>query len=230
MYIMERTFTGFLLEREALKLRNEKEASGLFTLKSGRQSPFFVNMGFLNSGADLNELGRAYATAAYEQWGRGIDIFFGPAYKGIALAVAATMWYNTLYRGEASYSADRKEAKDHGDVGGFVGATPYDGARIVITEDVTTSGKSISEVVPKIKAAAPNVEILGLIVSVNRMEYGKSPDKTALEEIAEEYGIKTIAITSIADVLKDTNLPEEELQKFRDYYDQYGVAGRNVTP
>jgi orotate phosphoribosyltransferase len=220
-------FVNFLLSKKALKLRNDGDPEGLFTLKSGRRSPFFMNMGDLNRGEDLNILGEAYAKAAYEQWGRGIDVFFGPAYKAIALATATAMFYNNICNGEARYCADRKEVKDHGDVGGFVGAKLQDGQRVVIIEDVTTSGKSMSEVVPKIRAAA-NVEILGLIVSFDRMEYGKNKDMTALEEIAEEYGFKTIAITSIANAVAEAGLSEEELDRFRTYYKEYGVEGKEI--
>lgn len=223
----KKEFINFLLGSEALRLQNPDDPEGLFTLKSGRRSPFFMNMGDLNTGADLNTLGKAYASVAYEQWGRGVDVFFGPAYKAIALATATAMQYNSIYNGEARYCADRKEIKDHGDVGGLVGAKLKDGDRVVIIEDVTTSGKSISEVVPKIEAAA-KVEILGLIVSFDRMEYGKNKDMTALEEIAEEYSIKTYAIASIADALKEAGLSEEDLDKFRNYYKQYGVEGKFV--
>jgi len=226
---MKKEFVDFLLNRGALKLHNENDPEGLFTLKSGRRSPFFMNMGDLNKGADLIALGKAYARAAYDQWGRGIDVFFGPAYKGIPLATATAMQYNLICNGEASYCADRKEIKDHGDVGGLVGAKLHDGDRVVIIEDVTTSGKSISEVMPKIKAAA-NVEVLGLIVSLNRMEYSSEDNRkqTALETIEQEYGFKAIAIASIADVLKVVPLSEEERNKFKTYYEKYGVEGASV--
>ena len=193
-----------------------------------------MNMGDLNSGDQLLKLGDAYATAI-SQYFKDVDVLFGPAYKGIPLACAAAMQYKVRFGGKApKYCADRKEAKDHGDVGTLLGAKLKPGDRIVIVEDVTTSGKSISEVVPKIKAAQPEAQIVGLVVSFDRLERGTSPNKTALEEIAELYGIETHAVVSIKDVLRVQAsrglLTKKIAICFRDYYSKYGVEGVDVIP
>ena len=220
-------FIKFLLDSGALKLNNPNDPEGLFTLKSGRRSPFFMNMGDLNTSEQLVTLGAAYAGALNDCF-KNVDVVFGPAYKGIPLAAATAMQYNLIYKKSVRYCADRKEVKDHGDGGALVGTKLKDGDRIVIIEDVTTSGKSISEVMPKIKAAA-DVKVVGLIVSFDRMEYGKDKSMTALDEIEAQYGIDAYSIVSIADVLQYADLPEKDFEKFRLYYKEYGVEGMSIT-
>lgn len=232
MEYYKQQFIEFLLESDALKLHNPNDPEGLFTLKSGRRSPFFMNMGELNDGEQLVNLGAAYAEAIHEHFKTDFDVVFGPAYKGIPLAVSTAMQFNNMFKTNVRYCADRKEVKDHGDVGGLVGAKLKDGDRIVIVEDVTTSGKSIEETMPKIRAAA-DVEVLGLIVSFDRMEVAsEGADKTAIETVSEKYGIETSAIVSISDVLtymqEHQQLPIGTKQAFVDYYEQYGVKGRRV--
>ena len=178
-------FIEFMVESEVLKF-------GEFTLKSGRKSPFFMNAGAYVTGTQLRRLGEYYAKAIHDNYGLDFDVLFGPAYKGIPLAVATTMAISELYGKDIRYCSNRKEAKDHGDTGILLGSKLQDGDRVVIIEDVTTSGKSIEETFPILKAQA-DVEIKGLMVSLNRMERGKG-EKSALEEVRELYGFPTAAI------------------------------------
>jgi len=217
-------FIDFMVEANVLKF-------GDFTLKSGRKSPFFMNAGAYVTGYQLKKLGEYYAKAIHDAYGDDWDILFGPAYKGIPLSVATTIAYSELYGKEVKYSSNRKEVKDHGDVGILLGSKMQDGDRVVIIEDVTTSGKSIEETYPIIKAQA-DVEVVGLMVSLNRMEKGLNTDKTALAEIAETYNIKTGAIVSMAEVCeylynREVNgrvVIDDEIKKAIDaYYEQYGA-------
>ena len=168
-------FINFMVESEVLKF-------GEFTLKSGRKSPFFMNAGAYVTGTQLRRLGEYYAKAIHDNYGLDFDVLFGPAYKGIPLAVATSMAISELYGKEVRYCSNRKEVKDHGDTGILLGSKLKDGDRVVIIEDVTTSGKSMEETVPKVKGAA-NVEIVGLMVSLDRMEVGKGGVKCALDEV-----------------------------------------------
>lgn len=185
-------FIEFMVESNVLKF-------GEFTLKSGRKSPFFMNAGAYVTGSQLKRLGEYYAKAIHDNFGLDFDVLFGPAYKGIPLSVATTMAISDLYGKEIRYCSNRKEVKDHGsDAGMLLGSPIKDGDRVMIIEDVTTSGKSIEETFPLIKAQG-NVEIKGLMVSLNRMERGKGT-KSALDEIKELYGFPTAAIVTMADV------------------------------
>lgn len=216
-------FIEFMVDSKVLKF-------GDFTLKSGRKSPFFMNAGSYVTGAQLKKLGEYYAKAIHYNFGDDFDVLFGPAYKGIPLSVATTIAFHDLYGKEIKYCSNRKEAKDHGDTGILLGSPIKDGDRVVIIEDVTTSGKSIEETFPIIKAQG-DVEILGLMVSLNRMEKGKG-DKSALDEIQEKYGFKASAIVSMAEVIdhlynKECNgkiVIDDTLKAAIDtYYDVYGV-------
>ena len=173
---------------------------GDFVTKSGRQTPFFVNTGFYKYGGQMARLGGYYAKAIEQNFGLDFDVLFGPAYKGIPLSVAATMEISRLYGKEIRYSSNRKEVKDHGDKGILLGSKISDGDRVVIIEDVTTAGTSIRETVPILKAQG-NVDIMGLVVSVDRMERGTG-EKSALSEIAETFGMKTCAIVTMAEVVE----------------------------
>lgn len=204
---------------------------GDFTLKSGRKSPFFMNAGAYVTGAQLRRLGEYYAKAIHDHYGLDFDVLFGPAYKGIPLSVATTMAISELYGKEIRYCSNRKEVKDHGDTGILLGSKLKDGDRVVIIEDVTTSGKSIEETFPIIKAQA-NVEIKGLMVSLNRMERGLDSEKSALEEIKSKYGFEANAIVSMEDVVECLyNKPyegkvyiDDTLKQAIDaYYEQYGA-------
>ena len=184
-------FIKFMVESDVLKF-------GDFTLKSGRKSPFFMNAGAYVTGAQLAKLGEYYAKAIYDKYGSDFDVLFGPAYKGIPLSVATVIAFDKLYGKEIRYCSNRKEMKDHGDVGILLGSKLKDGDKVVIIEDVTTSGKSIEETFPIIREQA-KVEILGLMVSLNRCEKGKG-DKCALDEIKELYGFETGAIVTMDEV------------------------------
>ena len=186
-------FIEFMVESQVLKF-------GDFTLKSGRKSPFFMNAGAYVTGTQLRKLGEFYAKAIHDNYGLDFDVLFGPAYKGIPLTVATSMAISELYGKDVRYCSNRKEVKDHGDTGILLGSKLSDGDRVVIIEDVTTSGKSIEETFPILKSQA-DVEIKGLIVSLNRMERGKG-EKSALEEIRELYGFPTAAIVSMQDVVE----------------------------
>ena len=173
---------------------------GDFVTKSGRNTPFFVNTGFYKYGGQMARLGGYYAKAIEQNFGLDFDVLFGPAYKGIPLSVAATREISRLYGKEIRYSSNRKEIKDHGDKGILLGSKIGDGDKVVIIEDVTTAGTSIRETVPILKAQG-NVDIMGLVVSVDRMERGTG-DKSALAEIEEDFGIKTCAIVTMAEVVE----------------------------
>ena len=218
-------FIEFMVESDVLKF-------GDFTLKSGRKSPFFMNAGAYVTGSQLMRLGEYYAKAIHDTYGDDFDVLFGPAYKGIPISVVTAVAYSTLYGKEIRYCSDRKEEKDHGaDKGSFLGSKLKDGDRVVMIEDVTTSGKSMEETVPKVKGAA-NVEIVGLMVSLNRMERGLSSNKSALDEVKEKYGFDANAIVTMDEVVehlynKECNgkvVIDDTIKAAIDaYYEQYGA-------
>lgn len=224
MEAYKKEFIEFMVESEVLKF-------GDFTLKSGRKSPFFMNAGAYVTGSQLSRLGEYYAKAIHDHYGTDFDVLFGPAYKGIPLSVATTIAFSRLYGKEIRYCSNRKEVKDHGDSGILLGSKIKDGDRVVIIEDVTTSGKSIQETFPIIQAQG-DVTILGLMVSLNRMEKGLETDKCALDEIQEKYGFPANAIVSMADVVECLyNRPcqgrliiDDKMKEAIDkYYEQYGA-------
>ena len=194
MEAYQREFIEFMVESDVLKF-------GEFTLKSGRKSPFFMNAGAYVTGSQLHRLGQFYARAIHDEFGLDFDVVFGPAYKGIPLAVITTMALDELYGKQARYCSNRKEAKDHGDAGILLGSSLVDGDRVVIVEDVTTSGKSIEETHPILKSQA-DVEVVGLMVSLNRQEVGKGGTVSALDEVRERYGFPTAAIVTMDDVVE----------------------------
>lgn len=218
-------FIKFMVDSKVLKF-------GDFTLKSGRKSPFFMNAGGYVTGSQLRKLGEYYAKAIHDRYGDDFDVLFGPAYKGIPLAVVTAIAYSDLYGKEVRYCSDRKEEKDHGaDKGGFLGSSLKDGDRVIMIEDVTTSGKSMEETVPKVKGAA-DVTIKGLMVSLDRMEVGKGGVKCALDEVKDLYGFDTAAIVTMAEVVECLYNKEiggevvidDALKAAIDaYYEQYGA-------
>lgn len=215
----QRSFIDFMAESNVLTF-------GSFTLKSGRTSPFFMNAGAYVTGSQLKRLGEYYAHAIHDNFGLDFDVLFGPAYKGIPLAVSCAIALHDLYGKEVRYCANRKEAKDHGaDAGSFLGSPLADGDRVVMIEDVTTSGKSIDETYPLVTGAA-RVEVKGLIVSLDRMEVGKGGHVTAQQEIQERYGFPVASIVSMAEVREalDASVITPELRAALDaYYERYGV-------
>ena len=189
----KKEFIEFMVDSNVLKF-------GEFTLKSGRKSPFFMNAGAYVTGSQLRRMGQFYAQAIHDNYGTDFDVLFGPAYKGIPLAVATTIAFSELYGRDIRYCSNRKEIKDHGDVGILLGSDLNDGDKVVIIEDVTTSGKSIEETFPILTAQA-NVDVVGLMVSLNRQERGKT-QQNALAEIREVYGIETGAIVTMEEVVE----------------------------
>ncbi len=223
MEAYKQEFIEFMVDCNVLKF-------GDFTLKSGRKSPFFMNAGAYVTGAQLMKLGEYYAKAIYDKYGDDFDVLFGPAYKGIPLSVATVIAFSKLYGKEIRYCSNRKEEKDHGDAGILLGSKIKDGDRVVVIEDVTTSGKSMEETIPIVRAQG-NVEIIGLMVSLNRCERGKG-DKGALDEIKELYGFDTNAIVSMEEVVEylynreigGKVLIDDAMKASIDaYYEQYGV-------
>lgn len=184
-----------------------------------------MNAGLYITGTQLEKLGEFYAKAIHNAYGDDFDVLFGPAYKGIPISVATTIAYSRLYGKEIRYCSNRKEAKDHGDAGILLGSPIKDGDRIVVIEDVTTSGKSMEETIPIVRAQG-DVKILGLMVSLDRCERGKG-EKSALQEIKDLYGFETGAIVSmkeIIDYLVEKQMIDEELKGRIDaYYAQYGA-------
>ena len=217
-------FIEFMVESDVLKF-------GEFTLKSGRKSPFFMNAGAYVTGSQLMRLGEYYARAIHETYGDDFDVLFGPAYKGIPISVVTAVAFHNLYGKEVRYCSDRKEEKDHGaDKGSFLGSKLKDGDRVVMIEDVTTSGKSMEETVPKVRGAA-DVTIVGLMVSLNRMEKGLGGEKSALEENREKYGFETNAIVTMEEVVEHLYnrtcqgrvvIDDTIKAAIDDYYKQYG--------
>lgn len=216
-------FIEFMIDCNVLKF-------GDFVTKSGRKTPFFVNTGFYRTGSQLRRLGQYYARAIQQTFGTDFDVLFGPAYKGIPLTVAATMALAEDFDADIRYCSNRKEVKDHGDKGILLGSPIADNDKIVIIEDVTTAGTSIEETLPIIKAQG-DVNVLGLVVSVDRMERGQG-EKSALAEISEKYGFKTTAIVTMAEVVEHLyNKPykgkviiDDALKAAIDaYYVQYGA-------
>ena len=219
----KKEFIEFMIDCEVLRF-------GDFVTKSGRKTPFFVNTGFYRTGAQLRKLGEYYAKAIQSTFGTDFDVLFGPAYKGIPLSVAASMALSEHFGADIRYCSNRKEVKDHGDKGILLGGPIGDGDRVVIIEDVTTAGTSIHETLPIIKAQG-DVNVLGLVVSVDRMERGQG-EKSALKEIEEQFGFKTTAIVTMADVVehlynreyKGRVVIDDQLKAAIDaYYEQYGA-------
>ena len=219
MEAYKREFIEFMVQSDVLKF-------GDFTLKSGRKSPFFMNAGAYVTGEQLHRLGLFYAQAINDNFGLDFDVVFGPAYKGIPLAVVTAMALQELYGKEVKYCCNRKEVKDHGaDAGNLLGAELHDGDRVIMVEDVTTSGKSIDETYPIVTGAAA-VEVKGLIVSLNRMEVGKGGKVSAQEEIQERYGFPVASIVTMAEVveaLDGTVITPELKAAIDEYYEKYGV-------
>ena len=219
-------FINFMVDSNVLKF-------GDFTLKSGRKSPFFMNAGAYVTGTQLRKLGEFYARAIHETFGLEFDILFGPAYKGIPLAVSTCAAISQLYGRDIKYCSNRKEIKDHGDKGILLGSKIKNGDRVLIIEDVTTSGKSIEETYPIIMAQADDVDVVGLMVSLNREEKGLESDMSALDEIHEKYGFGTHAIVTMSDVVEylynrpvdgEIILTKDIKKKIDEYYKEYGAV------
>lgn len=198
---------------------------GEFTLKSGRISPYFMNSGNYKTGAQLAKLGEFYAECIHDN-GIEFDTLFGPAYKGIPLAVSTAVALYSKFGIDVNYCFDRKEAKDHGEGGLIVGKQLTDGERVVIIEDVMTSGKALREVMPKLKAEA-DVVPAAMVIQADRMEKGLTSDKSAVQEVSGDFGIKIYSIVNMNDIIEAIEqeaVPGKEyLEKMIEYRKVYGV-------
>ncbi len=173
---------------------------GDFVTKSGRRTPFFINTGNYRTGEQARRLGEFYAQAMAARFGDGFDVLFGPAYKGIPLAVAAAIALTARHSRNVGFCFNRKEAKDHGEGGALIGHKLRDGDRVLIVEDVITAGTSVRETVPLLQAAA-KVQLAGLIVGVDRMEKGTG-ELSALQEVRATYTMPACAIVTLTDVVE----------------------------
>ena len=219
----QRDFIDFMVASDVLTF-------GDFTTKSGRATPYFINAGRYRTGRQVARLGRFYAQAIVDAFG-DVDVLFGPAYKGIPLVVTTSMALDEHHGRDIAFCFNRKEAKDHGEGGVLVGHPLQDGDRVVIVEDVTTAGTSIRETVPLLRAAA-DIELAGLVVSVDRQERGGRDDVSALAEVGAEFGMATAAIVTIDEVvdhLRDREidgrpiLGPDDLGRIAAYRAQYGA-------
>lgn len=203
---------------------------GDFTTKSGRKTPFFINAGNYRTGEHLAKLGDFYAQAIADNYEEDFDILYGPAYKGIPLAVTTAISLNKTKGINVAFCSNRKEVKDHGDTGILLGSKLNDGDKVLIIEDVTTAGTSIYENMPIIKAQG-DVDVIGLIISVDRMEKGQG-DKSALVELKEKFGFKPCAIVTMEEVVDyllnrevdgKVIIDDEMKSRIDDYYEKYGA-------
>jgi orotate phosphoribosyltransferase len=197
---------------------------GDLTTKSGRATPYFIDMGRIRSGAHIHALAERYADGIERCFAGEVDLLFGPAYKGIPLAVATA---SALHRRgiDVGFAFDRKEVKDHGEGGSIVGMQPVDGARVVILEDVTTAGTSVRETMPKLRAIA-DVTLTGILVGVDRREYADDPSVAALDGLGHEFATRVAALATIDDVIARLShrLSEADSARIREYRARYGVS------
>ena len=211
-------FIQFLAECGVLKF-------GTFKLKSGRIAPYFLNSGEYKTGAQLKKLGEFYADCMHEN-GLQADTLFGPAYKGVPLALSAALALYEKYGQNVNFCFDRKEVKDHGEGGMFVGKQPEDGEKIVVIEDVMTSGKALREVLPKLQGAA-KVNVAGMVITVDRMEKGLGSERSAVQEAYLEHGVKVYSIVNILDILQAIEAGviegKEHVSAIRGYLKEYGA-------
>lgn len=218
----QREFIQFIAERQALKF-------GEFKTKSGRLSPYFFNMGGLYTGKDLVRLGHFYAQALLNQLGKGIDVVYGPAYKGIPLSAAITSQLYQSFQLETSYCFNRKEAKDHGEKGLLVGKELVAEDRLVIVDDVMTAGTSVRETM-SILEPYQGIKILGVFVALDRQERGQSSGLSAMNEIQNSFNIRTFSIVTfehIVTMAEEGALPmvsKDILERMKDYQERYRAA------
>ncbi|MCI1804322.1 orotate phosphoribosyltransferase [Bifidobacterium psychraerophilum] len=196
---LQHRFTQFLLQSEALKF-------GDFTLKSGRQSPYFINAGAFDDGAKIALLGEFYATVIEGLISEGtfpkdVETVFGPAYKGIPLAVSTAIALTSAHHMPIGYTFDRKEKKDHGDGGSFVGTPLRDGMKVIMVDDVMTAGTAVRESIPKLKAEA-DVEVVGLVLAVDRMEQSKGSEASAVQTIEREFSFPVRSIVNVRQIFQ----------------------------
>lgn len=214
----KREFIEFMLSADVLRFGN-------FVTKSGRNTPYFINTGNYKTGLQSSKLGEFYADLIKETIGDGFDAMFGPAYKGIPLATACAGAMARSHGIDKPFFFNRKEAKDHGEGGSLVGYKPQDGDRIIIIEDVITAGTAIRETMPVLLGSA-KVEVKDMFISVNRCEVGTTAGKTAVMEVAEEFGITVHALVSVRDIydyLAEQGDKADLLALMEDYMAKYCV-------
>ena len=212
----KREFIEFMMSADVLRFGN-------FVTKSGRNTPYFVNTGNYRTGKQLATLGKFYARLIHETLGDQFDAMFGPAYKGIPLAAVTASTLAQEYDLDKPYFFNRKEEKDHGEGGSFVGYKPVDGDRIILVEDVITAGTAVREVMPQIMSCG-NVKVTDMFISINRCEVGKDGEKTAVMEVKEQFGIDVHAIVTVQDIheyLKEDPKYADVLAHMEQYMAQY---------
>ncbi|WP_031434317.1 orotate phosphoribosyltransferase [Methylomarinum vadi] len=192
---------------------------GQFQLKSGRTSPYFFNTGLFNTGAQLDKLGQFYSQALVES-GLPVDVLYGPAYKGIPLVSATAIAYSRI-RQDIPFAFNRKEAKDHGE-GGVIVGSPLQG-KVLILDDVITAGTSVRESVDIIRRNG--AEPAGVLIALDRQEKGQN-EKSAVQEVSDNYNIPVLAIISLADIIEFLELDDNsdlQLKIIREYRQHYGI-------
>ena len=209
-------------KRELIELMTEAGVLrfGDFVTRSGRETPYFINTGLYRTGDHIRRLGRLYARAVLDRIGTDFDVVFGPAYKGIPLAVSTVIALAEEGH-DVAYGFNRKEEKDHGEGGILVGHTPADGDRVLIIEDITTAGTAVREIVPLLRATA-DVELAGLVVSVDRRDRGLD-ERSALQSLAEEFDMPTFAIVTVNEIMEVMDLEPETAAAMTTYLERYGV-------
>lgn len=220
---MNKEFIEFLVRNNVLRF-------GQFTYKSGRVGPYFMNFGMVYSGKASYELGGFFAETIVKNFGKDFDTVFGPAYKGIPLAVSASVGLYTKEKLEKTWLFDRKEAKEHGDKSVFVGDGPRDGQKLIMVDDVITTGGTKIEALAKLSGAA-KAQVMGVVIAVDRQEKGK--EKSAIAEFEDASGIKVGAIEKISNVFEYLHnreisgkvyVNDGNYEAFKAYQKQYGVA------
>ena len=191
-YTYNEEFIRFMVNNGVLRF-------GEFTLKSGRLAPYFINTGNYKTGKQLGKLGEYYAACIHDN-GLEAETLVGPAYKGIPLSVATAIALSQKYDQDLNYCFDRKEVKDHGEGGLFVGKQLVDGEKVIIIEDVMTSGKALREILPKLEAAA-KVQVVGMIISVDRKEKALNSELSAVSEAKKEFGIDVYSVVTMDDII-----------------------------
>ncbi len=208
----QRQFIEFALAHQALRF-------GTFTLKSGRNSPYFFNLGCFNSGASLRVLGEFYATCI-QAAGIEFDMLFGPAYKGIPLVASISIAFSQLYHRDIPFCFNRKETKDHGEGGQLVGSALQ--GKVIIVDDVITAGTAINEVYPFLQQA--NAELAGIAIALNRQEK-TNQGENAIANIEKKYETQVLSLIQFQDLLDYLQVDQKNhatLKLMQAYYQQFG--------
>ena len=216
MEAYKREFIAFLEGAGVLKF-------GDFTAKSGRKIPYFINAGDIKTGEQISKLGEFYARAYIEKVGRERAVLYGPAYKGISIAVSSAVALSKEGL-DLPFFFNRKEAKDHGEGGVFVGYLPKEGEKIVIVEDVITAGTAIRESM-EILSSLKGTEVIATFVMVDRKEKGKT-DKSAMAEVGEEFGFPVYSVVDVYDIieyLEEDEKNRENVERIKKYLEVYGA-------